>query len=227
MPEAPEPTDAAAVQHSDFGRRVAARRQELGLTAQDLADRTGASEAYVRYVEEQAAHPGSGFALRLAAALDTDVDALRGGTYTRPPGTADAARSPEFLELSEQECRALLSTHGVGRVAVQLPHGPVVLPVNYTMTSDGSVAFRTRPGSSLSGASGQEIAFEVDRVDDALSEGWSVLVVGVACAITDPDTAAALAEQAHSEPWAGGERTQWLLVTPRRISGRRIRRGTD
>ncbi|MFJ4713859.1 helix-turn-helix domain-containing protein [Streptomyces sp. NPDC088785] len=226
MPEAPEPTQATAVQHSDFGRRVAARRQELGLTAQDLADRTGASEAYVRYVEEQAAHPSSGFCLRLAAALETEVDTLLGGAATRPPGTAPAAHSPAFLELSEQECRALLSSHGVGRVAVQLPHGPVVLPVNYTITSDGSVAFRTRPGSSLSGAAGQEIAFEVDQVDDALSEGWSVLVVGVACRVTDADTATALDDQAHSEPWAGGERDQWLLLTPRRISGRRIRRTT-
>ncbi|MCQ4210659.1 helix-turn-helix domain-containing protein [Streptomyces longispororuber] len=226
MSEARQPTETTPVQHSDFGRRVATRRQELGLTPEDLAERTGASAAYVRYVEGQAAQPGSGFALRLADALDTSLDELQGGTYTRPPGTADKARDPEFLELSEQQCRALLATHGVGRLAAQLPQGPVVLPVNYTVTPEGGVAFRTRPGSALTGASGQEVAFEVDRVDDALSEGWSVLIVGVARTVADPDTARSLDRLAHTEPWAGGDRTLWVSITPRRITGRRIRRGT-
>ncbi|MBO1330750.1 pyridoxamine 5'-phosphate oxidase family protein [Streptomyces sp. VRA16 Mangrove soil] len=224
MPEAAGSDRVTSVQHSDFGRRVATRRQELGLDRQDLAERTGASAAYIAYVEEQAARPATGFVMRLADALGTTAQELRGGTFDRPPGMADGAREPEFLTLTEQECRDLLSTHGVGRIAAQLPRGPVLVPVNYSVTQEGCVAFRTQPGSSIEGMAGKEAAFEVDRVDDAMSEGWSVLLVGTVRPVTDADDARALADLAFTEPWAGGDRNRWLVLTPRQISGRRIRR---
>ena len=52
-------------------------------------------------------------------------------------------------ELTITECRDLLTTQDVGRVAVCTPQGPQILPVNYTV--DGaSVVFRTAPYSQLS-----------------------------------------------------------------------------
>jgi nitroimidazol reductase NimA-like FMN-containing flavoprotein (pyridoxamine 5'-phosphate oxidase superfamily) len=225
MSESPRAADGAEIQHSDFGRRVAARRERLGLTREQLSERTGTPVAYLRYVEERPARPGRGFVMRIADALGTTAAELMGGTYDTPPGVADPGRSPELVTLSEEECRALLGSHGVGRIGVVLPHGPVVVPVNYTVTGDGAVAFRTDPGTVVSGTAGHEIAFEVDRIDDAMSQGWSVLVAGTARPVTDPDTAAELSHLERGGPWAGGDRRQWILVTPHSITGRRIRTG--
>ncbi|GHF36483.1 hypothetical protein GCM10018783_01000 [Streptomyces griseosporeus] len=82
--------------------------------------------------------------------------------------------------------------------------------------------FRTEPHATPARAAGRRIAFEVDRIDEAFSRGWSVLVRGTARAVADPDEVRRLAERAHGEPWAGGQRPLWLRIDPIHISGRRI-----
>jgi transcriptional regulator with XRE-family HTH domain len=207
----------------DVGRRIAARRQELGLTREDTAARAGTVVGYLRYLEEQAtAMPGTNVLIRLADALDTSVAALHGGEADLPPGLGRAAGHSELIELGPEACRARLSTHGVGRIATHTPDGLVVLPVNYSVV-EGAVTFRTAPGSTPATAVGSHVAFEVDHVDEALSQGWSVLVQGHARAVTDPDVVRRLDALAHSRPWAGGEeRVLWIRVDEERITGRRI-----
>ncbi|MFF7313499.1 pyridoxamine 5'-phosphate oxidase family protein [Streptomyces sp. NPDC008137] len=206
----------------DLGRRITQRRTELGLSRQETAVRAGMAPAYLQYLEERpTADPGAGTLLRLAGALKTTVWHLTGGDVQLPPGLGRAARTPRFTELTEAECRGLLSTHGVGRLAVTTDAGPVVLPVNYSVV-DGDIVFRTDPGSAPSQAAGDRVAFEVDRIDEAFSEGWSVLVRGPASTVTDPEEVARLKEQAYSEPWAGGRRELWLRIQPGAVTGRRI-----
>ncbi|WP_351224560.1 pyridoxamine 5'-phosphate oxidase family protein [Streptomyces sp. NPDC002133] len=213
--------DTVHGRRTDLGRRIAARREELGLTRDELADRSGAATAYVEYIEERAATPGIGVMLRLADALGTTVAELTGGTFDRPPGRSGAARNAQLRELDEEECHRLLSMHGVGRVAVFTPDGPSVVPVNY-LFSDAGIAFRTAMGSVPACADGADVAFEVDHIDDAFSQGWSVLVVGRGRAVTDEDEVRRLEAEAHSLPWAGGERDLWLVIAPTRITGRRV-----
>ncbi|MFD8524252.1 helix-turn-helix domain-containing protein [Streptomyces capillispiralis] len=206
----------------DLGRRITQRRTELGLTRQETAARAGVAPAYLQYLEEQpTASPGAGTLLRLAGALKTTVWHLTGGDTERPPGLGRAARTPRFTELTDAECRALLSTHGVGRLAVPTAPGPVVVPVNYSVI-DGELVFRAAPGTTPSQAAGHQVAFEVDRIDEAFSEGWSVLVRGRARAVTDPDEARRLEERAYSTPWAGGRRDLWLRIESAAVTGRRI-----
>ncbi|MGW3915828.1 helix-turn-helix domain-containing protein [Streptomyces sp. NPDC005070] len=207
----------------DVGRRIAARREELGLTRQDAALRAGIATGYLRYLEQQpSATPGTSALIRIADALDTSVAALHGGGASLPPGAGRAAGHSELIELDPAECRARLSTHGVGRIAAHTTDGLVVLPVNYSVV-DGAVGFRTAPGSVLAAAVGAHVAFEVDHVDEALSQGWSVLVQGRARAVTGADVVRRLDALAHSRPWAGGEeRDLWMRVDEERISGRRI-----
>ncbi|CAL9344628.1 MULTISPECIES: pyridoxamine 5'-phosphate oxidase family protein [unclassified Streptomyces] len=205
----------------DIGRRVAARREQLGLTREDVALRAGSAPGYIEYLEEQAAVPGMGFLLRLADALETTVGALAGGDADLPPGVGHAAYHPELVELGPEECRQLLGTHGVGRVAVTTHDGPAILPVNYVV-AEGDVAFRTSPDALPGKAAGGEVAFEVDHIDEAFSQGWSVLLVGPARAVTEPDAVRALRERAFTTPWAGGERDLWVALTPSRVTGRRI-----
>ncbi|GAA1544100.1 hypothetical protein GCM10009730_61540 [Streptomyces albidochromogenes] len=224
MSEHSQPASAAPVLKGlpgDFGRRVAARREQLGLSREEVAHRAGSAPGYIQYVEEQTASPGVGFLLQLADALSTTPDELSGARVDLPPGTGRAAYHPALLELDHEECWALLGTHGVGRVGVTSGEGPAILPVNY-LVREGEVVFRTSHDALPAQAVEHEVPFEVDRIDDAFSRGWSVLVVGTAHAVTDPGTVRALAEHAYSLPWAGGARDLWVSVTADRITGRRI-----
>ena len=72
----------------------------------------------------------------------------------------------------------MIAPDGVGRIVFTEARGPVALPVNYRMIGD-SIVFRTAATSALQRALRHEqVSFEVDYVDDALAEGWSVLVSG-------------------------------------------------
>ncbi|MFI6493611.1 helix-turn-helix domain-containing protein [Streptomyces sp. NPDC050564] len=207
---------------SDIGRRIARRREELGMSREEAAARAGTTPGYVQYLEEQStAMPGNAVLIRLADALATSVAALHGGDADLPPGTGRAARRPELIELSAEECRARLSRHGIGRLATDTPDGPIILPLNYSVV-DGAITFRTAPDAVPATAAGALVAFEVDHIDEALSQGWSVLVRGRARAVREPDAVERLEALAYSRPWAGGERDMWVRIEPESITGRRI-----
>ncbi|MGW7529201.1 helix-turn-helix domain-containing protein [Streptomyces sp. NPDC054783] len=206
----------------DLGRRLAARRAGLGLTRGEVAARAGMAVTYLGYLEEHpGAAPGPGPLTRLAEALETTVTELTGGAVDLPPGPGRAVREPHFAELTPGECRALLGSHGVGRLAVPTDTGPVIVPVNYSVV-EGAFVFRTVLGATPSLAAGQAVALEVDRIDDTFSQGWSVLIRGSARSVTDPQEQQRLTEQAYSAPWAGGGRDLWVRVEPRTVTGRRI-----
>lgn len=159
-----------------------------------------------------------GALIRLADALDTSVEEL---LLHAPPSWTDPVSDTARLEpLAEAECRHLLTTSQIARVAYSTDDGPVVLPVNIAMVNDRAV-FRTTTGSPLARIGGQRVALEVDRVDVVRREGWSVLVTGVAHVVAGnvvngPDGRECV------EPWPGGDRDTYVFVQPGRISGRRI-----
>ncbi|MFJ9680509.1 DUF1918 domain-containing protein [Streptomyces sp. NPDC101194] len=205
----------------DVGRRVAMERERQGLSRAETARRARMAPDYLTYLEQQPADPSLASLIRLADALGTTVAALRGGGMDLPPGRGQALLHPRLQDLGPDECRARLSTHGIGRVAVSTPDGPAVLPVNYEVVDD-IIAFRTAPDSVPAMAGGTDVAFEVDHLDEAMSQGWSVLAVGPARIVTEPDALRRLADSAHTEPWAGGERMTWVAIRPTRLTGRRI-----
>ncbi|MER5796135.1 pyridoxamine 5'-phosphate oxidase family protein [Streptomyces sp. NPDC001980] len=59
-------------------------------------------------------------------------------------------------------------------------------------------------------------------MDEARSVGWSVLAVGRASIVTEPDAVRRLLQHAHATPWAGGARAMWVSIRPRSLTGRRI-----
>ncbi|HEY9375145.1 helix-turn-helix domain-containing protein [Streptomyces sp.] len=209
---------------SDLGRRVAARRTRLGLSLEEVAERAGSTPGYVSYVEEQVPTPGIEFLVRLANALETTVQDLTGYTADLAPGGARAGYRARMEEIGEAECWELLDGHGVGRVAVEGRDGLMVVPVNYQVV-DGALVFMTAPDSSLAraSASGAEVAFEEDRMDEAFSQGWSVLVVGPVRTVSDETSAQRMKDAGHPEPWAGNGRDTLVTLSPRRVTGRRIR----
>jgi uncharacterized protein len=109
----------------------------------------------------------------------------------------------------------------VGRIAVTMGALPAIFPVNYRVI-DGSIVFRTAPGSKLSAASANAIvAFEVDDFDRANRSGWSVLVVGPSEVVHDL-AFARVALDGRLEPWADGHRANIVRIRPEIITGRRI-----
>ena len=208
----------------DLGRRVALRRKELGLSVDELADRAGMHAAYLTYVEMHAeAQPSLATVARLAAALGTTVTWLRGGSQDLPAGAGNPPQAVHHLEvLDEPTSMRLLSPGGVGRVAFDDERGPLALPVNFRM-DNGTVVFRTGDGVIAAAVSaGQPISVEVDHLDEARGEGWSVLLSGPAAQVTGANDLARIATLAL-EPWAGGDRHTVVRLTPDRVSGRRIR----
>jgi nitroimidazol reductase NimA-like FMN-containing flavoprotein (pyridoxamine 5'-phosphate oxidase superfamily) len=123
--------------------------------------------------------------------------------------------------LTPAECRALLARGGVGRVVFYDARGPVALPVNYQMSGD-DIVFRTASTSSVRAAFYSErVSFEVDHIDDAMREGWSVLATGHPRQV-HADELPEL-QQLGIEPWAGDERPVYMRIEPGTVSGRRIR----
>ena len=75
------------------------------------------------------------------------------------------------------------SLDDVGRLAVSITNLPDIFPINYVVDR-GTVVFRTAEGTKLAAAVlGRGVAFEVDGVDDAAGEAWSVVIKGHAVEI--------------------------------------------
>ena len=130
---------------------------------------------------------------------------------------------PALLQhLPPEECRDLLTVKSVGRVAFNGPDGPQVLPVNYVVHRR-SIFFRTAAGSALGDAMrNTRVAFEIDDIDEYLQSGWSVVAVGEAEVVDDQDLLVELWGDQGPKPWAIGLRTQFVRITPTRLTGRRV-----
>jgi nitroimidazol reductase NimA-like FMN-containing flavoprotein (pyridoxamine 5'-phosphate oxidase superfamily) len=128
--------------------------------------------------------------------------------------------SRHITALSERQCRELLQSSDLARVAWQTADGPQILPVTYVCHSDVLV-FRTSPYGPLSDLiRPTDVALEVDELDQQRRSGWSVVVQGRAAAVDEPAEMVHLWSVAGLAPWAPGVRNVFIRITPRRISGR-------
>lgn len=126
--------------------------------------------------------------------------------------------------LAPGRCLALLRSHParVGRLGVTDADGqPLIVPVNYRMDGD-AVVIRADPDSLIARrALERRVAFEVDDVDAAWQEGWSVLIRGTARRVSDVVELARL-RRLQLRPWAPGERTLYLRIDPELVTGRQL-----
>lgn len=126
--------------------------------------------------------------------------------------------------LSEDQCRELLASRNIGRIAFSIGDQPEIFPINYA--ADGTaVVFRTAQDAKLQMAIMARVAFEVDGWDPDTGVGWSVVLKGVAEEITtgiDPFSAALRERPVY--PLAPGIRESWIAIYPSEVSGRRFRR---
>ena len=128
--------------------------------------------------------------------------------------------------LPEQECRELLTTTAVGRIAFVDDGGQQLVPVNFGFI-DGAIYFRTLPDGFLAGLarSNREVAFGVDHHDDTYRLGWNVTVKGSVEQVEDRATINKVLSYSRLSPWAGGIRPMVMRVTIDSIAGRRVAGG--
>lgn len=132
------------------------------------------------------------------------------------PGSVDPAAG-HLLSVDPDECRSLLRETVVGRVSWRSTVGLVTLPVTYGVHHDGRIAFRVAETGLLAElALGAEVAFEADDLDAETLTGWSVLVQGEAARWAG-DFPAGL-----RRPWAPGQRTLAIQISPSTYSGRSV-----
>jgi uncharacterized protein len=126
--------------------------------------------------------------------------------------------------LDRDDCLRLLAGATLGRIGVTSGALPTILPVNFWLDGDRIVVL-TGEGSKLDAATRNAVvAFEVDDVDPMYHCGWSVVVTGVARAVSDPDELAAL-QRAPLTRWAPRGDGKMIAISTDMISGRRIGAG--
>jgi nitroimidazol reductase NimA-like FMN-containing flavoprotein (pyridoxamine 5'-phosphate oxidase superfamily) len=160
---------------------------------------------------------------------DNSTGNLPGNSAEPDPELGPVTGEAVLERLDEAECLRLIAPGGLGRLAYSGRFNLTVIPVNYVL-HEGSIVFRTAQDSATdedlrTGIEGAQykVAFEIDDVDPARKEGWSVLIQGSAHHVeSDAERASVL--EAGVETWAGGVRDLFLSITPTRITGRRIRR---
>ena len=92
--------------------------------------------------------------------------------------TSNSGIDGYFNALDEAECRKLLETGSVGRVAWESVEGINVMPVNYRVL-ENHVVFHTSATGALSSLLQPTAAgFQVDEIDVEAAVGWTLLVRG-------------------------------------------------
>ena len=134
-------------------------------------------------------------------------------------------------DLSREDCARLLKAGVAGRVAIGTPDGPHIIPVNYSVDSEGAVeAILVRTTAySLLGTYGRDVqvCFEVDQFDHELKRGWSVVVRGRATFVDDHEELDRIARSWQPHPWAEGQRNLVVRIPWTEVSGRQLGGGWD
>lgn len=140
-------------------------------------------------------------------------------TITTNSPAADEESSLEVM--SQVDCWECLKQESVGRVGVVVDGYAEMFPVNYVMDCD-HVVFRSNRGTKLAAIDDNaRVTFQIDGVDHEARTGWSVLVRGRARWVSNVEQLHRLREL-PVEPWAQGDRTNYVRIIPMSTSGRRV-----
>ncbi|WP_299954438.1 pyridoxamine 5'-phosphate oxidase family protein [uncultured Modestobacter sp.] len=124
--------------------------------------------------------------------------------------------------LDDGECRALLATATIGRIAFTEGALPAIQPVSFTVDR-GEIVVPTQQGSTVAAASrGTVVAFEVDDYDVLGRTGWHVTVVGTSRLISDPAGIGEL-DLLGTRAWAPAGERCYVAIGIRLVHGRRLR----
>jgi nitroimidazol reductase NimA-like FMN-containing flavoprotein (pyridoxamine 5'-phosphate oxidase superfamily) len=119
------------------------------------------------------------------------------------------------------ECRRLLASAAVGRIAFTEAAMPVIQPASFVLRGE-DVFIPTGPSSTLAvGSRGAVLAFEVDDYDLVERTGWNVTVIGPSHLVSDPDEVREL-DALGVQPWAPSATHCYIALRLTVVRGRRI-----
>ena len=123
--------------------------------------------------------------------------------------------------LDGAECRQLLGTASIGRIAFTEGAMPAIQPASFAVRED-DVLIPTGLGSKMAaGSRGAVLAFEVDEYDLAERTGWNVTVIGPSRLISVPSQITAL-DALGVAPWAPATTHCYIALHMAVVRGRRI-----
>lgn len=123
-------------------------------------------------------------------------------------------------ETTREQAMRRLGSVAVGRVGFTSRALPALRPATH-LIDKGHVIIRSHEGSAIVNAASTErgavVAYEADDIDVASRSGWSVLVVGLARLIDDPQEAARYRQKL--QPLVPGETGSVIRIYPELVSG--------
>ncbi|MDX2356359.1 pyridoxamine 5'-phosphate oxidase family protein [Dietzia sp. PP-33] len=123
-----------------------------------------------------------------------------------------------IIEFDEQRSLELLATESLGRLVTVSGGSADIFPVNYAVSPEGRLVFRTAEGSKLAGLTiHPDVVFQVDNIED--QRAWSVIVRGEARRL-DSFAEINRAEELDLKPWIPTLKYNFVEITPEKISGR-------
>ena len=115
--------------------------------------------------------------------------------------------------LEPEECRRLLASRRVARVAFVNGDDVVVLPVSYVLDDSGVLVFSTSSQGMLGRLVGARVSVQLDDVEEDLQNGWSVLGLGRADRYEG---------SAVPAPWVPGHDDLRIGITIETLTGRAV-----
>jgi hypothetical protein len=128
-----------------------------------------------------------------------------------------------LAELSPQECMSLLGSISLGRIVFTARALPAIRPVCHLVDGDYVIIRTDRNAaivSELRADASAVVAYEADTIDMTEHLGWSVIVVGVARRVIDPDEAATYRRALRS--WLSGAKDQVIAIHADMVTGFRL-----
>jgi hypothetical protein len=118
---------------------------------------------------------------------------------------------------------SLLGSVSLGRVVFTAQALPAIRPVTHMVDGDRVIIRTDRNAaitSELRARAGTVVAYEADAIDTAEHLGWSVIIVGIAHRVTDPDEAACYRRVLR--PWVSGAKDQVIAIHADMVTGFRL-----
>ncbi|MET3984474.1 pyridoxamine 5'-phosphate oxidase family protein [Streptomyces sp. PvR034] len=137
----------------------------------------------------------------------------------------DVTATRRMRELDRAEALGLVATVSLGRVVFTQHALPAVRLVDH-LVEGGDIIVRIHDDGALASlvgptdAPGVVVAYEADAIDPVTRLGWSVVVTGYACPVTDAAEAARFVSRLR--PWVGRPMTGALRIRPDLVTGFRL-----
>ena len=134
-------------------------------------------------------------------------------------GTTERERLLEALDVDE--CRRLLATASIGRIAFTEGALPVIQPASFALRGEDVFIPTGLSSKMAAGSRGAVLAFEVDEYDLVARTGWNVTVIGPSRLVSLPDQVREL-DALGVQPWAPSAIHCYIALRLTVVRGRRI-----